>query len=296
MLSIDLSQYAGRIDRDRNLKEEVLVFEHGDSRLFGLLHLPLVVPQGLRRAGLVLCPPFAVEQVGSSLLQVEAARTLAANGLPVLRFHYGGTGDSEGDFEEVTLSGHVADTLRAIDLLCEREGLQQVGLLGIRLGATVAALAAEADPRVKALILWEPAVRPRAYFREFLRAKIFSELMNHQQPSASVNQMLDEMRMAGQVEALGYPLHRRLFDDAASVDLSTDLTRFSGHALVVQISRKAKVQSEFQMLRQRLEAYGAQCDLELVLEEPGWFFGVDTPYRSERLIGLTWDWCRRRLL
>jgi len=296
MMPSELSQYSTRIDRGCNLKEEAFVFEHQGASLFGLLHLPLMVPQGLRRAGLVLCPPFAVEQVGASLLQVETARVLAANGLAVLRFHYRGSGDSGGEPEEVTLSGQVSDALRAIDLLCEREGLEQVGLLGIRLGATVAALAAVADPRVRALVLWEPVVRPRAYFHEFLRAKIFSELMNHRQPSASVNQMLDEMRRTGQVEALGYLLHRRLFDDAASVNLATDLKAFSGRALVVQISRKAKVQSEFQMLRQHLEVNGARCDLEVVMEEPGWFFGVDTPYRSERLMGLTWDWCRRHLL
>ena len=296
MPPVDLSQYTSRIDRDRNLKEEVFVFQHEGAGLFGLLHLPLAVQPGLRRAGLVLCPPFAVEQVGASLLQVETARVLAANGLPVLRFHYRGSGDSDGEFEEVTLSGHVSDALRAVDLLCERERVEQVGLLGIRLGATVAALAAEADSRVRALVLWEPVARPRAYFNEFLRAKIFSELMNHQQPSASVNQMLDEMRRTGQVEALGYPLYRRLFDDAASVDLMNDLRTFSGSALVVQISRKAKVQSEFQKLCQRLEANGARCDLEVVMEEPGWFFGVDTPYRSERLIGLTRNWCRQHLV
>ena len=295
-LHADLSRYASRIDRDRNLKEEVLVFEHKGARLFGLLHLPLVVPRGFRRAGLVLCSPFAVEQVGASLLQVETARVFAANGFCVLRFHYRGSGDSDGESEELTLSGQVADTLRAIDLLCERERLDRIGLLGIRLGGTVAALAAEAEARVQALILWEPVIRPKAYFSEFLRAKIFSELMNHQQPRASVNQMLDEMQRTGQVEALGYLLHRRLFDDAASVDLTSDLKTFSGPALVVQISRKAKVQSEFQMLRQRLEANGAQCDLEVVMEEPGWFFGVDTPYRSERLIGLTRNWCRQHLL
>jgi len=295
-LSIDLARYASRIDRDRNLKEEVLVFEHDGAHLFGLLHLPLVVPKGLPRAGLVICAPFAVEQVGASLLQVEAARVLASNGLPIFRFHYRGSGDSEGDPEEVTLSGQVSDALRAIDLLCERERLERVGLLGIRLGGTVAALAAETEPRVRVLVLWEPVVRPRAYFNEFLRAKIFSELMNHQQPSASVNQMLDEMRRTGQVEALGYLLHRRLFDDAVPVDLSRDLKAFLGRALVVQISRKAKVESAFEMLRQRLEGCGARCDLEVVIEEPGWFFGVDTPYRSQRLIGLVWSWCRQHLL
>jgi len=221
---------------------------------------------------------------------------LAAKGLPVFRFHYRGSGDSGGEPEEVTLSGQVADALRAIDLLCERQRLEEIGLLGIRLGGTVAALAAKADPRVKALILWEPVVRPRAYFTEFLRAKIFSELMNHQQPRASVNQMLEEMQRTGKVEALGYLLHRRLFDDAAPVDLASDLKGFAGRALVVQISRKSKVQSEFQALRRRFEANGARCDLEVVMEEPGWFFGVDTPYRSERLVGLTWTWCRQHLL
>ena len=295
-LQVDISPFTRRTDRDRNLKEEVLVFESDGARLFGLFHLPLMVPHALRRAGLVLCSPFAVEQVGASLLQVEAARALAARGLSIFRFHYRGTGDSDGDSEDVTLSGQVADTLRAIDLLCKRERLERIGLLGIRLGGTVAALAAEVEPRVQALILWEPLVRPRAYFSEFLRAKIFSELMNHRQPSASVNQMLEEMRRTGQAEALGYLLYRRLFDDAAPVDLARDLTTFSGRALVVQISRKAKVQSEFQMLRQRLEACGARCDLEVVTEEPGWFFGVDTPYRSERLIWLTWNWCRQYLL
>src|SRR3954467_14174163 len=45
----------------------------------------------------VLCPPIGYEGICGYPVLVQIARTLAAGGLPVLRFDYHGTGDSAGD-------------------------------------------------------------------------------------------------------------------------------------------------------------------------------------------------------
>ena len=76
------------------------------------------------------------------LLGADAApllEQLAAQGWHVLRFDYFGTGDSAGEFDEADLTGWEADIEQALDELLDMAGARKVALVGLRLGATLAA-------------------------------------------------------------------------------------------------------------------------------------------------------------
>jgi pimeloyl-ACP methyl ester carboxylesterase len=96
------------------------------------------------------------------------ATRLASAGFDVLRFDYQGTGDSSGRSDEpdrirawVDSIGAAVDELRAI------AGVSSIDLFGVRLGATLAALAACERRDILGLVLWAPAVSGRAYVREY---------------------------------------------------------------------------------------------------------------------------------
>ena len=137
--------------------------------LFGWYH-----PAGGRR-GVVLCGAYGFEQMAAHRPWRALAEQLADAGCPTLRFDYPGDGDST-DPETAGVEANVAAIRRAVRFLRETAGVAEVVLVGLRLGATFAALAAEAEP-VDRLVLLAPVATGRAYLREMrLRAQTIGRL------------------------------------------------------------------------------------------------------------------------
>lgn len=129
--------------------------------LFGAVH----VPEGRRATGaVVVCPPVGHEQTATQHGLRLLARELADRGLLVLRFDYHGTGHSSGNSSEATVEGWLEDVEEAVRYV-RSAGTRRVGLVGLRLGAL---LAAHAYERVGAeeLVLWDPVASGRRYLRE----------------------------------------------------------------------------------------------------------------------------------
>ena len=155
------------------MTETPFFFPNGHYRLFGVLHEAKGTP---RREGFVFCAPFAEEKLWAHRVMVNFARDLADRGYPVLRFDYMGNGDSEGEFEESSLETMLSDTKCAMRTLRQKAaGIETVNLLGLRLGATVAALVTEKEEGAPKLILWEPIINGALYMREMLRINLSTQ-------------------------------------------------------------------------------------------------------------------------
>lgn len=106
---------------------------------------------------------FRGDKVEPHRIFVKMARALCQHGIAALRFDFRGSGDSAGEFSEVTLSGEIRDARAALDFLRGAAGVdaQRLGLLGLSLGGLVAVLTAAQDRRVRALALWGAVAEPR---------------------------------------------------------------------------------------------------------------------------------------
>jgi uncharacterized protein len=141
---------------------EPFYFGAPDRGLFGVYHPPAGIPQD---EGAILCPPFFGEYLRAHGCLRRVALALARAGMPVLRFDYRGTGDSAGNFEETTPDDWRADVGAAITELQDLSGVGRVRLIGVRLGATLAAQVAMDNQDVKVLVLWDPIVNGEAYVK-----------------------------------------------------------------------------------------------------------------------------------
>jgi alpha-beta hydrolase superfamily lysophospholipase len=142
-----------------------LYFESGGNQLFAWLHRPSGPPEA--NLGVVICKPFGYESICAHRSVREFAQQFAAAGVPALRFDYLGTGDSaEIDENADQIRIWSQDVVAAIHELKSRTGVDRVCLLGIRLGALLAALAAEQCRLVDSLILVGPVVSGKRYLRE----------------------------------------------------------------------------------------------------------------------------------
>jgi len=87
-----------------------------------------------------------------------------------------GHGDSEGNFENSSIETRLSDIVCAIETLRGKMGEPlRIGLVGLRLGATLAALVAEEESGISDLILWEPIISGQLYVRELLRINISTQ-------------------------------------------------------------------------------------------------------------------------
>ncbi|MEW6346023.1 MAG: alpha/beta hydrolase [Paraburkholderia sp.] len=234
--------------------------------------------------GVVLCNPFGYDALCTHRGWRALAERLAAAGLPVLRFDYPGSGDSLGDEEE---PGRVAAWLDSIGaamrFLRQSAGVTRVSLCGLRLGGTLAALAAQRSGEVDALVLLSPALSGKNYLRE-LRAHRQSWLST---PAGMNAEPIADS--AAYVEAFGFGLHGEDIAQLGSVDLRADTTAPARRVLMLA----ANDQSRAAALVAHYRANGVQVEQQgfdeadrflleaLYSEEPVQAFAALTQWLAE---------------
>ena len=136
--------------------ETPVTFDSKGQQIVGMLH----VPEGRGRfPAALLLHGFTGTKVESHRLFVKISRALAEHGIASLRFDYRGSGDSAGNFEEMTLRSEIADALEAVKFLArhKRVNSRRLALIGLSMGGTVAAyVLAREKHRVKSLVLIAP--------------------------------------------------------------------------------------------------------------------------------------------
>lgn len=136
--------------------EKPVVFYNQDQQLNGILHSPPPT-EGVAPA-VTFFHGFTGTKVEPHRIFVKTARHLAASGFYVLRFDFRGSGDSSGDFSEMTITGEVSDAIKSIDVLTAMPGVdpERIGVLGLSMGGCVAAFVSGQDSRVKSTVMWAP--------------------------------------------------------------------------------------------------------------------------------------------
>ena len=192
---------------------EACYFGTDSHRLYG------VVPEAVDSAStaLVFCPPFAEEMVTTYARFATWAKQLEAAGIPVVRFHPFGTGESGGSFGDFTLTSGVSDACGAAELARRRISPNRLGYFGLRLGATIAMLAACKRP-VDLLVLWSPVTNIPQYMRELFRGLLAKEMVRQgvTQVRRNTQDMIAELETERPVDMMGYEFSPQLYREMAN--------------------------------------------------------------------------------
>jgi len=142
--------------------------------------------------------------------------------VPALRFDYLGTGDS-GDIAPQADQVEVwsQDVVAAVEELRRHTGVDRVCLLGFRLGALLATLAATQSKVVSALILIAPVIKGRRYLRELHTTRLAAGLDAYPAVSTSVPPGVFPAASTDSMEVSGFSFSPATVATLSQVDLTT---------------------------------------------------------------------------
>ncbi|MCU1338402.1 MAG: hypothetical protein JWO19_3983 [Bryobacterales bacterium] len=197
-------------------------FRSGAYSLLGHIDFP---ETACAPTGVLIVPPFGWEDVCSYRPLRSLGRTLAASGIPVLRYDLPGTGDSSGDaLDSGLFEAWIQSVDDAASQLRDATGVENVAVVGIRLGAMLAVSAAGRGSNLQDLVLWGPAATGRAMLRE-LRAFSNMERREYANGDSTPPQPIPGLEIGGFLIA---PQTRRILE---TLDLSA-LPRMQGRRVL----------------------------------------------------------------
>jgi peptidoglycan/LPS O-acetylase OafA/YrhL/alpha-beta hydrolase superfamily lysophospholipase len=118
------------------------------------------------RVGVVIVPPFGYEAVCAARSLRHLAEDAERAGLIALRFDLDGTGDSAGDDLDPARLDNWLDSIDDACALVRRAGAEQVVLVGVRLGALLAATAATRRDDIAGVVAIGAVPTGKALLRE----------------------------------------------------------------------------------------------------------------------------------
>ncbi|MEP7154363.1 MAG: alpha/beta fold hydrolase [Betaproteobacteria bacterium] len=151
-------------ERPIRIDRQPLYMPSQQDTLFGWYHCAPNATQSDCVA--VVCSPIGYEYIHSHRTVRHLADSLALSGTPTLRFDYSGVGDSTGtDLDPDRWNRWRANVRDVVDRARSLSGRSRICLLGLHLGATLAATVA-GEVAVDLLVLWNVSVSGRRYIRE----------------------------------------------------------------------------------------------------------------------------------
>lgn len=193
-------------------EREVVVLDNQGQKVFGMLHRPL----GIEKPPIVLiCHGLAGNKIGKFRVYVQLSKILVEAGIASLRIDFRGSGDSEGDFSDLTLESEVSDALKALDYMQQLPWIDshRIGIFGRSVGGLIALLAARRHGNIKSIAVWAPLFDGHQWREQWniIHASGLSE-----------KQRLAALRINGQVP--GEEFFKQLF----SVKMNEELEKLEG--------------------------------------------------------------------
>jgi len=138
------------------------------EKLAGVLTLPKYTTN---LPGVIICHGFA--KTKSDRKFVELSRFLADKGLASLRFDFSGHGESEGDFEKLTMQKEVGDLAAAFNFLSKQKRINgsKIAIVGHSLAGAVAVLFQAQYQKANTLVLLVPALQQKELIGQWYSRK-----------------------------------------------------------------------------------------------------------------------------
>ncbi|SNX54847.1 alpha/beta hydrolase [Thermoanaerobacterium sp. RBIITD] len=197
--------------------QKAVELTYGGKTLRGMMHIPNnangKVPM------VAIFHGFTGNKVESHFIFVKLSRKLEEADIGSVRFDFFGSGESDGDFSEMTFSGELEDARHIVEFVKSEPStdLNNIGILGLSMGGAIAGIIAnEFKDIVKSLVLWAPAFNMRDIV-----------LLQAQGEAGEI------LKKQGFVDIGGHAISKDFVDDIASIDIYKRSKGYDKDVLIV---------------------------------------------------------------
>jgi alpha/beta superfamily hydrolase len=214
---------------------------------------------------------FTVDKVGMMRLHELFARECVKKGIACVRFDFYGCGESDGDFNEVTVTDEIEQAVAIYNWTCQQDfsDPKNVFPCGHSLGGVIAAVVA-AKVQPKGAILWSPAMN--MYYVASRRA----------------------MTMKGPTkngyDINGLELSRNFLEDVRKLNFQELIKGYSNGVIVIHGSEDEEI--PVAVVDQFKDVYGDSMEAEIILGANHQFSSLKW---KQRVYDLSIDFIKRKI-
>ncbi|MCI5703777.1 alpha/beta hydrolase [Candidatus Pseudoscillospira sp. SGI.172] len=227
--------------------ERYVTCESGGLTLRGMLHIP--EGSGKKLPMVILFHGLCDDRAEINFVHTELSRHLCRAGIASVRFDFAGSGESDGRFEDMTVSREVADGIAILDYVRTLEFVDtsRVAIHGLSMGGCVASMVAgERDADVCALSLWCPA----------------PDVIYHMREKTLCGQDVSDIEALGCADVEGVKLGVGFYYDALKLDPFTVAAKFTKRVNLVH--GDADITASPECSKRYKEIYGDRANLLLI--------------------------------
>lgn len=214
--------------------------------LRGMLH----VPEGVSGKVPMVCifHGFTGNKMEPHFIFVKLSRMLERVGIASVRFDFGGSGESDGDFKDMTISRELEDAKAILDYVKALDFVdtEKIGVVGLSMGGAVASmLAGDRNADIRTLCLWAPAGNMEELVKRNRSKEDFRSL-----------------RETGVWDVDGLSLGADFLSDVEALDIYGKASNYGKNVLLLHGDKDESV--PISASEQYLEIYGSRAVLHIV--------------------------------
>lgn len=215
---------------------EPFVLGKKNERMLGIVELP---EEDGKFPVVLMLHGFGGDHITSAFKFPRLSRRLVKKGFATVRFDFRGSGNSEGDFVEVSPCTECRDAMEVIDWVRNSGWCDgRVSLLGYSLGGMISSLVVGKSENINSLCMWAPAIMNRELFEDAFK-KFESEFEKN-----------------GYLDYQGLKIGKVFANEAIKIDAAKELEKFTGPVMIIHGSADNTVPHESVM------KYAAERSLE----------------------------------
>lgn len=221
--------------------QKAVEIRNKDITLRGVLHTPEIITGKIP----IVClfHGFTGSRVEQHFIFVKLSRILENIGIASVRFDFDGSGESDGNFVDMTISKELDDAKAILSYVKSLDFVDtsKIAVLGLSLGGAVASmLAGDCKDDIKTLCLWAPA----GNMEELVMVKGTEEDVN-------------EMRKRGYYDVGGLSVGTDFVDDVVKLDIFARAAAYDKNVLLIHGTADKTV--PFSTSERYAEIYGTQA-------------------------------------
>ncbi|MCB2355614.1 alpha/beta hydrolase [Clostridium estertheticum] len=138
--------------------QNVVEIDSENVRLRGMLHIPENINNKVPIV--IIFHGFCGDKMGPHFIFVKLSRLLERAGIACIRFDFAGSGESDGDFIDMTMDTELKDANNILNYVRTLEFVDndRIGIVGLSMGGAIASmLAGDRKSDIETICLWAPA-------------------------------------------------------------------------------------------------------------------------------------------